>query len=83
MSSKVRIPIKHKGALSDFGYSSKLPSEERHKALKKAVKEYGHTDVARRLTAVSTLQKNTNPTASKKFKADEHWVMREARKYAK
>lgn len=73
--SKV-IPPLQKGKLRDFGYSVKEPATQRHKALDKAVKEYGATSVARKLTAVATLQKNTNPKASSTFKKDEKYVMR-------
>jgi Family of unknown function (DUF5771) len=73
----VRIHIEKKGSLKDLGYSSSLPVEERHKALKRAISEYGVGSVSKKLSAVATLQKNTNPTASRKFKADEHWVMKQ------
>ena len=73
--SKVIPPLK-KGKLRDFGYSASETTTLRHKALDKAVKEYGATSVARKLTAVATLQKNTNPKASTIFKKDEKYVMR-------
>lgn len=72
-----QIPPLKKGKLSQFGYSTKEGVQSRHEALDKAIKQYGVTSVARKLTAVATLQKNTNPHASAIFKKDEHYVMKQ------
>jgi hypothetical protein len=66
----------HSGDLTKFGYENvaHLTSDERHKALKKAVEEYGALDVMRKLVAVSTYSKHTAPKSSKIFKSDASWV---------
>ena len=63
-----------KGTLRSFGYGSNNSASERHSALKKAVKSEGALSIFRKLNAVATLNKNTNPTLSKKFLADRNWV---------
>jgi hypothetical protein len=70
-----KIKIKHKGALKKYDYSIKDSQEKRHRALKRAVKAYGPADVSKKLSAVATLSKKKNPSYSKKYKADERWVM--------
>lgn len=66
----------HSGDLTKFGYENvaHLSVSERHKALEKAVKEYGALDVMRKLIAVSTYSKHTAPGSSKIFKSDASWV---------
>ena len=71
------IPPLSKGKLSQFGYSASKGVQSRHNSLDKAIKQYGVTSVARKLTAVATLQKNTNPSVSAIFKKDEHYVMKQ------
>lgn len=67
-----------KGTLTQYGYSSKYRLVgERRPALKKAIKNLGALRVQRKLNAVATLNKNTNPTKSKRMKADANWVSRE------
>jgi hypothetical protein len=69
------IPPLSKGKLSQFGYSASKGAQSRHNALDKAIRQYGVTSVARKLTAVSTLQKHTNPPVSAIFKKDQQYVM--------
>ena len=66
----------HSGDLTKFGYENvaNKTKDERHKALKKAVDEYGALDVMRKLVAVSTYSKHTAPPSSKVFKTDATWV---------
>ena len=63
-----------KGSLKQFGYSSKVDAEGRHKALAKAVKVYGEQSVIKKLSAVRTLTKNTSPKSSKIFDKDIKWL---------
>ena len=63
-----------KGELSKYGYSITEPEEKRHKALKKAIEEYGPLGVYRKLDAVSKLTVRTIPEASKKWAKDRDWV---------
>lgn len=63
--------------LSKYGYDDiEMRSDlARHKALLRAVREGEKPlSVKRRLTALSTLTKNTNPNLSKKFKEDAEWL---------
>ena len=66
----------HSGDLAKYGYEhvANLSVDARHKALKKAVNEYGALDVMRKLVAVSTYSKRTAPASSKLFKSDAAWV---------
>ena len=68
------IPKLRKGELSKFGYSSSKVASERHKALSKAVKEYGYLSTFRKVNVLSTLNKNRNPVLAKKFKSDANWI---------
>jgi len=63
-----------KGELSKYGYSMKETVEDRHKALNKAIKEYGALGVFRKLDAVAKLTKRTIPEASKIYEKDRNWV---------
>lgn len=69
-------PLK-KGTLSQFGYSIDQIMTVRRQAVKKAVKKYGALAIFRKLNAVATLQKNSSPENSKKFKADAAWLKKE------
>ena len=68
----VKIEIKHKGALSKFGYSSKAPRKTRRAAIRKAVQTYGATSTFRKLNALSVFNKRTQK--HKLFKNDRDWV---------
>lgn len=63
-----------KGLLSKHGYSSVKNVSERHKALAKAVDEYGPLSVLRKLNAIAVYTRRTNPAVSVIFKADMAWV---------
>ncbi len=63
-----------KGELRKYGYIYRLPTEQRHSALRKAVDAYGPLSVYRKLNAVAKLAVRTAPEASKAFKADRNWI---------
>ena len=63
-----------KGELRKYGYIYRLPSAQRHNALRKAVNAYGALNVYRKLNAVAKLAVRTAPAASAAFKADRNWV---------
>jgi hypothetical protein len=63
-----------KGELSKYGYSMKENEDVRHKALRKAIQEYGALGVYRKLDAVAKLTERTIPEASKTYTKDRNWV---------
>ena len=65
-----------KGTLSNFGYKNvrELSLPVRQKSLEYAVKKWGPMAVFRKLVAVRTLQKNTNPHIAKIFGNDARWI---------
>jgi hypothetical protein len=63
-----------KGELSKYGYTLKISLLQRHKALKKAINEFGALGVYRKLDAVAKLTSRTIPEASKQFEEDRDWV---------
>lgn len=63
-----------KGELRKYGYIYRLPTDQRHSALRKAVTAYGPLSVYRKLNAVAKLAVRTAPDASKAFKADRNWI---------
>ena len=69
-NKKVIIKLDDKDYLKKFGYSTKLGKEERHKVLLKAVEKYGYSSVIKRLVALRTLTKNTQPIKSNKYNND-------------
>jgi len=75
MSAK--IVIKDRGSLTYLGYSSKASVRTRRESLKTAVAKYGAALVQKKLVAVSVLNKNRNPAASKTFHDDAVWVRSE------
>ena len=64
------IKLDDKDYLKKFGYSTKLGKEDRHKVLIKAVANYGYSSVVKRLVALRTLTKNTQPIKSNKYNND-------------
>jgi hypothetical protein len=72
-SGKTIAPLR-KGELKKHGYVYRFPTEQRHAALGKAVKEFGALGVYRKLNAVAKLSTRTAPHASKVFKADRDWI---------
>ena len=74
-NSRKLIPKLRKGTLGQFGYTGKEPSiSKRRRCLSKAGKSLGFLVVIRKLNAVYVLNKNTNPTIAKRFKADRNWA---------
>lgn len=65
-----------KNGLGKFGYDDvvNLSIRQRHIALKKALKVLKPLSVFRRLIAIATLNKNTNPKISKIFRDDAEWI---------
>ena len=70
MSKKVNIPLR-KGTLP--GYHPSDTITKRRKILSKLSKK-NPMEIKKKLTALSTVTKNTQPTNSKKYKADERWL---------
>lgn len=64
------IHLKRNDDLKKFGYSTKLSSSKRMEALIKACKAYTYKSVALKISALHTLQKNTNPKVAKIFADD-------------
>lgn len=64
------IHLKRNDDLKKFGYSTKLSSSKRMDALIKACKTYTYKSVALKISALHTLQKNTNPKVAKIFADD-------------
>ena len=67
------IPIK-KGKLSKFGYSTKKSDRARHRALKKAIEEYGTLATYRMLKTQVILRKRIQPKVREIFEEDAEWV---------
>ncbi len=73
---KVKIPVT-KGTLRKHGYSTKLSTRKRREALKRAIEEYGALTVFRKLKAMVTMRKRTQPKAREIFEADAEWIRNE------
>ena len=58
------ITISNKNKLSNYGYSTKKSVNVRHKALLEAIKEYSYLSVLRKLVALRTLTRDSNPEQS-------------------
>ena len=69
----LKTPLK-RGELVQFGYAASELAGDRRKALAKAIALYGATSVFRKVNLLATFNKNTNPTVSRKFKADANWI---------
>lgn len=63
-----------KGGLTKYGYKLAHNYEKRTAALKKSLKEYSPTTLIRKLNALRTLHKNTNPYYARKLTRDMEWV---------
>lgn len=72
-SGKAIGPLR-KGELTKFGYSTRLPAEQRQEALKKAVANLGVLTVFRKLDAVAKLGVKVAPEAAEIFRKDRDWV---------
>lgn len=62
------------GLLTKVGYSAKKGKTARHRAIRKAVREYGPLSTFRKLNAVSVYTKRTSKGKSRTFKSDRNWV---------
>lgn len=73
--SKKLFSIK-RGTLKKFGYSGvdKLTVKQRHRSLKKAMNRMSCNKLLHKLNAVAVLNKNREPSVSRKFRADYRWV---------
>lgn len=75
---KFKIPmVLEKGVLKKAGYEqvTNLSLNDRHSALKRAVNQLKNPlSIYRKLIAVSTLNKNTDPKRSKIFRQDAAWL---------
>ena len=60
--------------LSKYGYSYKNPSEERHKALDRAIEVYGPLKVFRQLHMLYTAAKISHRTIAEVLVRDRYWV---------
>lgn len=63
-----------RGELKKHGYVYMKHREERHNALRRAIKEFGSLGVFRKLDAVAKLSKHSAPEASRVFRADRDWL---------
>lgn len=68
------IPKLKKGELKQFGYSASSSAASRHRALAKAIKEYGDLSVFRKINVLYIFNKNKNPTLASKFNSDKKWI---------
>lgn len=71
----VEQPLR-KGDLMKYGYVFYKGHESRHRALRRAVVQYGKSRVSKRLDIASKLYGKAYPAAGKTFEADERWVTR-------
>ena len=79
------MPIKRTHSLSRHGYSSKKGPAARRRSLRRALAEQtrakggqraAFTYIIRKLSALRTLTKRTNPRASRAFEANMRWLQR-------
>lgn len=66
-------PLK-KGELRAFGYSADDSEEKRHKSLRAASKKYSSLSVLRKLNALATYNKRTQPEHAIVYKADREYM---------
>lgn len=75
---KIKIPVVlKKGSLKKYGYDKvkRLSLQNRHKALRTAVEDTDNPlSIFRKLIVISTMEKNTDPEASRIFHNDAYWV---------
>lgn len=74
--SKVIIPIAKEGSLDKFGYYDlkQKNATQRRIALKRALKNVKPLSVYRRIIALATLHKNTDPKLHVSLLADADWI---------
>jgi hypothetical protein len=70
------IRLLRKGELKKHGYVYLKNTEERHDALRRAIKEFGTLGVYHKLDAIAKLSKHSVPAASRIFKMDREWLQR-------
>ena len=64
-----------KGGLSQYGYSTRAGLSARHTALSQAIAQgVPGLTLSRRLGAIATLLKRTNPMISKRLRRNQRWV---------
>jgi hypothetical protein len=71
-----RLFVLRKGTLSRYGYSTKISTEARHMALRKALENLPRATIVRKLNALAILNKNTHPSRSRILRADMKFVMK-------
>lgn len=69
-----RIGPLRKGELKKFGYSYKLPEDQRRSALQRAISKMGTLNTYRKLNAVAKLSERSAPAAAASFAADRNWI---------
>ena len=69
-----RIGPLRKGELKKYGYSYKLPENQRRAALQRAISKMGALNTYRKLNAVAKLSERAAPAASAAFGADRNWI---------
>lgn len=76
IKGKKDIVILEKGVLGKYGYDDveSLTKSQRHRALRKALKDIKPVSLFRRVMAIAILNKNRDPDLYKKFKDDAEWI---------
>ena len=69
------VKIKRKGALKELGYSTHASTEQRHEALRKAVRKYGTTTVFRMIQPQVIFRKRFPDHAKQTFASDRDYVV--------
>jgi hypothetical protein len=74
--SRTQLPRPKKSVLEPFGYVNVkyLTNSKRRKILLKASKKLSYKSVIGRLTLISNLVRNRNPSAYAIFKSDQKWL---------
>ena len=67
------LPTLKKGSLTKYGYHVSETTDNRHKALKKAFKEYGYSSLIKKLNAVRIYNKS-RPAVYQKYTSDIKYV---------
>jgi hypothetical protein len=71
----IRLPKEDIGILSNYGYSLKLPYDDRIKAIKKSMKHVDELKLLRHINALRTLFKS-NEKYFDKLNKDMHWIQK-------
>ena len=78
----IKLPKEDIGILSNYGYSLKLPFDDRIKALKLAIKHVDELKLLRHINALRTLFKS-NEKYYDKLNKDLHWIQKHYKKHKK